>query len=143
MSNSTTSGAGTSAITGGLLAEGAFLGWAWLHQHLGTTLLAVLLANVLWTRYRSGLRQIPGPFLASFSNLWKLQAVWKQNMHRANIRVHEDYGPIVRIGPNHVSVADPASMQIIYGVKNVWQKVCVAREKPFVSSNPRNIRRGS
>lgn len=115
-----TSEACTGAV--GRLAQSACLGWTWLYHHLGTTLLAVLLANLLWTRYSSGLRQIPGPFLASFSNLWKLQAVWKQNMHRANIRVHEDYGPIVRIGPNHVSVTDPASMQIIYGVKNVWQK---------------------
>lgn len=44
-------------------------------------------------------------------------------MHRENVRVHEDYGPIVRIGPNHVSVSDAESMQTIYGVKNVFPKV--------------------
>jgi len=43
-------------------------------------------------------------------------------MHRENVRVHEDYGPIVRIGPNHVSVADPQSMRAIYGVQNVFPK---------------------
>jgi hypothetical protein len=44
-------------------------------------------------------------------------------MHRENVRVHEDYGPIVRIGPNHVSLADPRSMRTIYGVQNVFRKV--------------------
>ncbi|KAI9372483.1 cytochrome P450 [Aspergillus egyptiacus] len=62
------------------------------------------------------------PFVASVSNVWKLRAVWNQNMHRENVRVHEDYGPIVRIGPNHVSVADAQSMRAIYGVQNVFRK---------------------
>lgn len=120
MSNSTIAG-GTHRLTERLgLLE---LGWDWVQLHPWTTALTVVLTNLVWTKYRSGLRQIPGPFLASFSNLWKLRATWKQNMHRENVRVHEDYGPIVRIGPNHVSVADPESMQTIYGVKNVFPKV--------------------
>ncbi|KAK4247369.1 cytochrome P450 [Corynascus novoguineensis] len=119
MSNSTIAG-GTHRLTERLgLLE---LGWDWVQLHPWTTVLTVVLTNLVWTKYRSGLRQIPGPFLASFSNLWKLRATWKQNMHRENVRVHEDYGPIVRIGPNHVSVADPESMQTIYGVKNVFPK---------------------
>ncbi|KUI65981.1 Pisatin demethylase [Cytospora mali] len=96
--------------------------WYWIRAHPWTTAVVVLLANIIFTRYRSGLRQIPGPLLASFSNLWKLQAVWSQNMHIENIRLHEDYGPIVRIGPNHVSVSDPQSMRAIYGVQNVFPK---------------------
>ncbi|KAK4174348.1 putative cytochrome P450 pisatin demethylase-like protein [Triangularia setosa] len=98
------------------------LGWIWVQVHPWTTALTLLLTNIIWTRYRSGLRRVPGPFLASFSNLWKLRATWNQNMHRENVRVHEDYGPIVRIGPNHVSVSDAESMQTIYGVKNVFPK---------------------
>ncbi|KAK4670011.1 uncharacterized protein QC763_207920 [Podospora pseudopauciseta] len=98
------------------------LSWSWVQLRPWTTILILLLTNLVWTRYRSGLRQIPGPFLASFSNLWKLRATWNQNMHRENVRVHEDYGPIVRIGPNHVSVSDAESMQTIYGVKNVFPK---------------------
>lgn len=99
------------------------LGWSWVQFHPWTTLLALLITNLTWTRYRTGLRHIPGPFVASFSSFWKLRATWNQNMHRENVRVHEDYGPIVRIGPNHVSVSDPESMQTIYGIKNVYRKV--------------------
>ncbi|KAK3307745.1 cytochrome P450 [Chaetomium strumarium] len=98
------------------------LAWSWVKLHPWTAILALLVTQLVLTRNRRGLRDVPGPFLASFSNLWKLRAVWKQNMHRENVRVHEDYGPIVRIGPNHVSVADPESMQTIYSVKNVYPK---------------------
>lgn len=44
-------------------------------------------------------------------------------MHLENIKVHEEYGPIVRIGPNHVSLSDPQSMRTIYGIQNVFPKV--------------------
>jgi hypothetical protein len=106
-----------------ILAEGATLAWRFVQLHPWWTALTVLLTQLFFTRYRGGLRQIPGPFVASFSNLWKLRAVWNRNMHRENVRVHEDYGPIVRIGPNHVSVADAQSMRAIYGVQNVFHKV--------------------
>ncbi|KAI4860878.1 cytochrome P450 [Hypoxylon rubiginosum] len=105
-----------------VLTQGIALGWAWVKSHPWVTAMIILLGNLIRTRYRGGLRQIPGPFVASFSNLWKIRAVWNKNMHRENVRIHEDYGPIVRIGPHHVSVADPQSMKIIYGVQNVFRK---------------------
>ncbi|GKT59762.1 pisatin demethylase [Colletotrichum tofieldiae] len=97
-------------------------GWAWLKAHPLLTLLAVVVTQLYLTKRRQGLKDIPGPWLASFSNVWKLRAVWKQNMHRENLRAHEDYGDIVRIGPNHVSLADPKSLRAIYGVQNVFSK---------------------
>lgn len=96
----------------------------WVGLHPWITILAILTTQLVLTRYSKGLRHVPGPFVASFSNFWKLRAVWNTNMHRENIRVHEDYGPIVRIGPNHVSANDPESVRAIYGVKNVFPKVC-------------------
>jgi hypothetical protein len=99
------------------------LTWIWIQLHPWVTVTTTILLNLAWTKYRPGLRHLPGPFIAGVSNLWKLRAVWNQNMPRENVRVHEDYGPIVRIGPNHVSVADPQSMRIIYGVQRVFPKV--------------------
>ncbi|EAU31616.1 predicted protein [Aspergillus terreus NIH2624] len=101
-----------------ILADTVVCVWQQIQLHPWWTALTILLTRLVLTRYRDGLRQVPGPFVASFSNLWKLRAVWKKNMHRENVRVHEDYGPIVRIGPNHVSVADAPSMRAIYGVQN-------------------------
>ncbi|KAF4547722.1 Cytochrome P450-like protein 71 [Elsinoe fawcettii] len=95
---------------------------AWFLSHLFTCAIIILLAVVLRIKYKPGLRHVPGPFIASVSSWWKLRAVWNRNMHLENMRVHEDYGPIVRIGPNHVSLADPASMATIYGVQKVFPK---------------------
>ncbi|KAL2859238.1 cytochrome P450 [Aspergillus pseudodeflectus] len=41
----------------------------------------------------------------------------------ANYRkVHEKYGPIVRVGPNEVSVADPNMIPVIYGIGSKFTK---------------------
>ncbi|PVH68975.1 cytochrome P450 [Cadophora sp. DSE1049] len=36
--------------------------------------------------------------------------------------LHDKYGPIVRVGPNHVSVSDPAMIPIIYGISSKFTK---------------------
>ncbi|KAH6658491.1 cytochrome P450 [Truncatella angustata] len=108
----------TTTLSSSILQES----WQWVKFNPWLAIIAVTITNLVLTRYRSGLRRIPGPFTASFSNFWKLRAVWNANMHRENVRVHEDYGPIVRIGPNHVSVSDPESVRAIYGVQNVFPK---------------------
>lgn len=113
-----------SNVTSDLVHSGLFdQGWQWARLNPWLTVLALITTNLILTKYRAGLRRVPGPFTASFSNFWKLRAVWNKNMHRQNMRVHEDYGPIVRIGPNHVSVSDPESARVIYGVQTVFRKV--------------------
>lgn len=54
------------------------------------------------------LRHVPGRFLASCTNLVRLRWVWSRRAHEIHIELHENHGPLVRIGPNVVSVADPA-----------------------------------
>jgi hypothetical protein len=36
---------------------------------------------------------------------------------------HDKYGSIVRLGPKHVSIADPAAIPAIYGVGSKFLKV--------------------
>ncbi|PVH91595.1 cytochrome P450 oxidoreductase [Periconia macrospinosa] len=81
-----------------------------------------LLTHVLFTRYRKHLSNIPGPFLASFSNLWKIKAVYYGEMHKENVKVHQRYGPVVRIGPNHVSFASPEALKTIYTERPTFPK---------------------
>ena len=38
---------------------------------------------------------------------------------------HNWLGPIVRIAPDEVSVADPHSVQLIYGIKSGFTKVAI------------------
>ncbi|KAF1808638.1 benzoate para-hydroxylase [Eremomyces bilateralis CBS 781.70] len=68
------------------------------------------------------LRNIPGPPLAGLSNLWLL---YQSRQGRRFMKVdaaHKKYGPLVRIQPNHVSIADPAAIQTVYGHGNGFLK---------------------
>lgn len=75
--------------------------------------------------YAPGLREIPGPFLAKFSNLWRLIETWKGHYERTVQDLHRRHGNIVRTGPNIVSLTDPDAIESIYGVKADLPKVGV------------------
>lgn len=79
-------------------------------------------ANLLYKCYGSSLRRVPGPFLARFSNFWKLSAAWNQDMPKRNIEAHQKYGPVVRIGHDTVSVSDPSALATVYSFQ-AWEKV--------------------
>lgn len=91
-------------------------------------LLIAILVYLLFIRYLTGLRHIPGPFIASFSNWWKIKAAWQEQMPQRNIALHKKYGSLVRIGPNMISVDDPAAMNMIYGFKPIYQKASFDRK---------------
>ncbi len=87
-------------------------------------LTAFLLLPVLFIALRllqnyttTGLASIPGPFLARFSNLWRFIDACRGHHERTMIHLHQKYGPVVRIGPNVVSVADPAAIEAVLGLK--------------------------
>lgn len=87
-------------------------------------LLLVLFAfYVIYVRFFTGISHIPGPLLASVSNLWKINAAWREEMPQRNIALHRKYGPLVRIGPDMISVDDPAALNIIYGFRPIYLKV--------------------
>jgi benzoate 4-monooxygenase len=70
----------------------------------------------------SSIRSIPGPRLASLSNLWLLYQCRRGRRYRAVDQAHKRYGTLVRIQPDHVSVADPDAIPIIYGHGNGFLK---------------------
>ena len=72
--------------------------------------------------FRRGLRNLPGPFFARFSGLYRLSLVTKGDAPRQYRNVHERYGLVVRVGPNHVSIADPTLIPVIYGINNNYLK---------------------
>ncbi|RAL13169.1 cytochrome P450 [Aspergillus homomorphus CBS 101889] len=77
--------------------------------------------RLLSTRYNR-LRHIPGPWLASCSNLWKLATISRGDMHTECVANHDRYGPIVRIGPHHVSVASPESFYTVHASTKAFAK---------------------
>ncbi|EFE42798.1 cytochrome P450 oxidoreductase, putative [Trichophyton verrucosum HKI 0517] len=95
-------------------------------QHTYVLGLSILLPLVIFlvisvkSYYR--LSHIPGPFFARFTNIPRLLWVKSFNAHRIHIDLHKKYGPIVRFGPNMVSVGDPREIGTIYSFKKPWPK---------------------
>ncbi|TFK48996.1 cytochrome P450 monooxygenase pc-bph [Heliocybe sulcata] len=65
-----------------------------------------------------GAKNIPGPFLAKVSDAW-LGRVTAQG-HRSEVvhDLHKKHGKFVRIAPNHLSIADPDALQVVYAHGN-------------------------
>jgi len=64
------------------------------------------------------IKDIPAPFPAAFTNLWLLLKCRQGNRYLAVDDAHKKYGPMVRIQPHHVSIADADAIPIIYGHGN-------------------------
>jgi hypothetical protein len=97
--------------------------FAYAHWHsVVICLLVVAVARLLWVRVRH-LRSVPGPLLAKFTPLYRIWTAATGKQFIIHQKLHEAYGPIVRIGPNHVSVSDAASITDIYGIASKFYKV--------------------
>ena len=88
----------------------------------------LMISCLFYKRYCNGLRHVPGPFIASFSNLWKLYAAYHEDMPEKNVAVHDHYGPVVRTGQRTVSCSDPSALSVIYSFK-AWNKVGTAHSR--------------
>ena len=96
--------------------------------HLLLTSAAVLLflsPVVAYVRDPKHLRKFPSPPSAGISSFWRIIKNLQNKHYLAVHEAHEKLGTHVRIAPNHVSVADPAAMNDIYGhgaglLKDPW-----------------------
>ncbi|KAE8381755.1 cytochrome P450 [Aspergillus bertholletiae] len=87
---------------------------------LACIILAV--SYLLWNHFLSPLRTFPGPFLARFTNLWRLQDVFKGRCDITHNQLHRRYGAAVRMGPNLLSLSDPSVIPYVFNSKNPWMK---------------------
>lgn len=79
----------------------------------------------------SHLSSVPGPFTAKFSNIWLAYSARRGRKFAAVDWAHRKYGSVVRIGFNHVSIADEKALQVVYGHGNGFLKEYVF---PFSSA---------
>ncbi|KAF4916373.1 Cytochrome P450 monooxygenase 1 [Colletotrichum viniferum] len=93
-----------------------------LAEHYVPILKIILVTAVLWQLLQAGynvffhpLRDYPGPLLQRASSLpWAFQnATGKQAF--LTQKLHDRYGPVVRISPNHLSFTQPDAWKEIYG----------------------------
>ncbi|KAL6689978.1 cytochrome P450 [Trichoderma pleuroticola] len=72
-----------------------------------------------WFLYKiffAPLHDIPGPFITRFTKFWFFHRVlYGSKLNWDTLRLHQKYGKVVRLGPNHVSISDDADVQSVYG----------------------------
>lgn len=73
--------------------------------------------------FTSPLQTIPGPFWSRFTNLWRFIDQHNATQPSTQRRLHEAYGPVVRIGPNLVSLNYPNLLKIVYSTRRDFSKV--------------------
>lgn len=95
---------------------------------------ALLATIVIYRRYLSPLRDVPGPFWASFSRLWHLRITVQGNQNERLTDAHEKYGHFVRLANNEVSVSHPDAIRkvLLAPLEKVsLQRPAYARLKPI------------
>ncbi|PYI06980.1 cytochrome P450 [Aspergillus sclerotiicarbonarius CBS 121057] len=78
---------------------------------------------IFYTKWIHPLAQFPGPWLAAVSRLWVVLHVARGKAETEQRKLHEKYGPIVRIAPNELIISDRRAVKTIYGVNSRFIKV--------------------
>lgn len=68
------------------------------------------------------LLSVPGPFITRLTKLWYFDRVRRGHFEEDNVRLHERYGPVVRIAPDHYSISDRAAVKLVYGTGTKFTK---------------------
>ncbi|KAL2002185.1 hypothetical protein VTN02DRAFT_482 [Thermoascus thermophilus] len=82
----------------------------------------LVLSTFLWNYLRSPLKSYPGPFAASFTNIWRFLDVLKGRCDITHNALHRKHGIAVRMGPNVLSLSDPNLISKVFTTKNPWKK---------------------
>ncbi|KAK3208388.1 hypothetical protein GRF29_77g542869 [Pseudopithomyces chartarum] len=68
------------------------------------------------------LRNIPGPTIAGWTDAWLLRHVISGRLCTKLTDICNQYGPLVRIGPNWVVCGDPFEIQKIWGIRSGYSR---------------------
>ncbi|KAJ5182091.1 hypothetical protein N7449_012238 [Penicillium cf. viridicatum] len=67
-------------------------------------------------------RNIPGPFWSRITRWWEYRAVVNGDSNQLYMRLHDKYGPTVRVGPNRYSFSRPEDVKLIYELGGKFSK---------------------
>lgn len=101
------------------LLQAALQTTAWV----STYIVGVLMSMTIYRLFFHPLKSYPGPFLAKITQWYYVFKVGpKLNQHWYLESLHKQYGEYVRIGPNAISVADPAIVDMAFGPSTKFRK---------------------
>lgn len=87
---------------------------------LTAAFVAYLLSTCIYRRFFHPLANVPGPFLPAVTKLY--QSFYSYRFYLQIEKLHRQYGPIVRITPDEVHIADAQSYDQIYYVGSKYSK---------------------
>lgn len=95
---------------------------AFLNQSFSSILLSAVALTFFTTLfviiYRISfhpLSRVPGPFVAKFTHWWQNYSYFNGNWFDDILKLHEMYGPVVRISPDEISFVDGDALKRLYG----------------------------
>ena len=77
--------------------------------------------RVLINRY-THLREYPGPGLAAYTRFWLCHLIASGDSAQAFVAINKQYGPIARIGPNHLITDDPGLTQRVLAARSRYTR---------------------
>jgi cytochrome P450 len=83
---------------------------------------SIVVVYFLRNKYGYGIHKYPGPFLAAYTDWWRFFDALGRKTEKTYVSLHEQYGDIVRLGPNALSFADPKALKTIYGLNKGFTK---------------------
>jgi hypothetical protein len=89
-----------------------------------TALLSITVISIgVYRVFFHPLAHIPGPIFAKLTHLWQTKSYFIGNWHSDILKVHEKYGPVVRISPDEISFVDGDALKRLYGHVKPCKKV--------------------
>ncbi|BCS20834.1 cytochrome P450 [Aspergillus puulaauensis] len=79
---------------------------------------------IIYTRWFHPLARFPGPFWASVSRVWTVLHFLPGDAEKTQRKLHEKYGPVVRIAPNELVTSDPQAVKTL-------QWICIDQQTDF------------
>ncbi|MCJ1392220.1 hypothetical protein MMC18_005087 [Xylographa bjoerkii] len=89
--------------------------------------IAYFLVKAIYNLFFHPLSRFPGPTLGIISRVPYVRSLYQGDFHQAIKALHEQYGPIVRVSANELSITDAKAWQDIYGYH---------KQKPNFPKNP-------
>jgi len=102
----------SSGIIASLLIAFAHLPWS-LQLIIPPTV--ILVPYFLYNLFLHPLSRVPGPLSARLGiPIWRFLHAYRRDYCWAEKAIHDQHGPIVRLGPNFVSITDPSAVRAVY-----------------------------
>ncbi|KAJ8119720.1 hypothetical protein ONZ43_g3395 [Nemania bipapillata] len=77
--------------------------------------------RVVYNIFFHPLRKFPGPFVCRATSLWRVSKLLSGSLAHNVRRLHEEYGPVVRIAPHELAFIDSQAWKDIYGHHNSYE----------------------